>query len=606
MELFHLIDSRNFDALRASGVLRCASSLMSADERKQYEKTKRNEDVTLASGVVLRDQQPLTERIVFCDDTTFPEYVAYINGHVFFWPVKSPDGFCNKYSHHIVLRCQLGALKEENPKKDILFSPYNSGSTLGCPNSSPRSRSLFQPIALQGKKSPKEIVVRGEVKLPRNTQYKNERGAWCDFFSDSDDEKSANDEKPKQMKKSPLAPNAFPALPPVDGVKLATCETGVKYHGRDDLMLAVVDEGATAAGVFTRSSIVGAPVTWCRRLLADEEARALIVNAGNANTCTGEVGDRHVLETCQAVAAAIACEPEQVLAASTGVIGEPLPVEKIVNAVPRLASSLSAGSWARAAVAIGTTDTFAKGATARAVISGAPVTINGIAKGSGMIEPDMATLLAFLFTDAAIPRPLLQALLAAAADKSFNAITVDGDASTSDTCILFATGRAANSPPEHADTRALDDFKGALEKVMVDLALQVIRDGEGAQKLITVEVRGAEDHRAAKTVAKSIANSPLVKTAIAGADANWGRIVMAVGKSGAHVDPARLTIAIGGTPVVAQGRRVDDFDEAPLDRHLKGREILIEVDLGLADGCARVWTCDLTHGYIEINADYRS
>ena len=410
------------------------------------------------------------------------------------------------------------------------------------------------------------------------------------------------------MKKSPLAPNAFPALPPVDGVKLATCETGVKYHGRDDLMLAVVDEGATAAGVFTRSSIVGAPVTWCRRLLADEEvrARALIVNAGNANTCTGEVGDRAVRETCRAVAAALDCRPEQVLAASTGVIGEPLPVEKIVNAVPRLASSLSAGSWARAAVAIGTTDTFAKGATARAVISGAPVTINGIAKGSGMIEPDMATLLAFLFTDAAIPRPLLQSLLAAAADKSFNAITVDGDASTSDTCILFATGRAANSPPEHADAPALDDFKGALEKVMVDLALQVIRDGEGAQKLITVEVRGAEDHRAAKTVAKSIANSPLVKTAIAGADANWGRIAMAVGKSGARVDPARLAIAIGGTPVVAQGRRVDGFDEAPLARHLKGREILIEVDLGLADGCTRVWTCDLTHGYIEINADYRS
>lgn len=408
------------------------------------------------------------------------------------------------------------------------------------------------------------------------------------------------------VKKSPLAPGAFPALAPIAGVRLAAVESGAKYRGRDDLMLAVVGEGTTAAGVLTQSAIASAPVLWCRRQLQGQSPRALIVNAGNANTCTGEAGHRRVLETCRAVAAVLDCRPEQVLVASTGVIGEPLPVEKIINAVPQLASSLSAGGWERAAAAIGTTDTFAKGATANAVIAGKPVTINGFAKGSGMIEPDMATLLAFLFTDAAIPRPLLQSLLAAAAEKSFNAITVDGDTSTSDTCIVFATGRAANPPPDHAGAPALDDFKRALERVMVDLALQVVRDGEGAQKLITVEVRSAEDQRAAKMVAKSIANSPLVKTAIAGEDANWGRIAMAVGKSGARVDPTRLAIAIGGMPVAEQGRRVDGFDEAPLNRHIKGREILIEVDLGLADGGARVWTCDLTHGYIEINADYRS
>ncbi len=415
--------------------------------------------------------------------------------------------------------------------------------------------------------------------------------------------------------KSPLAPAAFPALAAIAGVRLGVVGSGGGYRGRDDLMLAVVDEGAAAAGVLTRAAFVGAPVEWCRRRFKEGDGlapRALIVNAGNANTGTGEAGRRHVLETCRAVAAALGCRAEQVLAASTGVIGEPLAVDAIVNAVPRLVSSLAndACAWERAAAAIGTTDTFAKGATARALICGTPVAINGFAKGSGMIAPDMATLLAFLFTDAALPRALLQTLLAAAAEASFNAITVDGDTSTSDTCIAFATGKAGNPPPhpdpEHAADPALDDFRAALARVMTDLAIQVVRDGEGAQKLITVEVRGAENHPAAKIIAKSIANSPLVKTAIAGEDANWGRIVMAVGKAGQRIDPQRLAIAVGGTPVAEQGRRVDGFDEAPLARHLKGREILIEVDIGLADGRARVWTCDLTHGYIEINADYRT
>lgn len=408
------------------------------------------------------------------------------------------------------------------------------------------------------------------------------------------------------MKKSPLAPKKFPALPPIAGVRLAAVDTGVKYRGRDDLLLAVVEPGATAAGVLTRSATAGAPVWWCRRQLESQQPRALLVNAGNANTATGEAGRRHVLATCRAVAGALDCRPEQVLAASTGVIGEPLPVEKITRAVPKLTSSLRVDAWERAAAAIVTTDTFAKGATARAVISGRPVTLNGFAKGSGMIEPHMATLLAFVFTDAAIPRAVLHSMLTAANEKSFNAITVDSDTSTSDTCIVFATGKAGNPAPDDANAPALADFRRALGRVMVDLALQVVRDGEGAQKLITVEVRGAENNRAAGHIARSVANSPLVKTAIAGEDANWGRIVMAVGKSEQLVDPDRLAISIGGIPVAAHGRRIDDLDESPVDAHLKGREILIQVDLALADGHARVWTCDLTRGYIEINADYRS
>lgn len=415
---------------------------------------------------------------------------------------------------------------------------------------------------------------------------------------------------PAKIKKSPLAPAFFPALPCIDGVRLASVESGDKYQERDDLMLAVVDEGASVAGLLTQSAFVGAPVEWCRRQLSEplssHAPRGLIVNAGNANTATGEAGRRHVLDICQAAATLIACRPEQILAASTGVIGEPLAVDKIIAAVPQLVSSLSASHWAQSAAAICTTDTYPKGATASAMIAGKKVIINGFAKGSGMIEPNMATMLAFLFTDAAIPRSVLQLLLVDSNEQSFNAISVDGDASTSDTCLLFATGKAGNSPPTHADDPILVDFRRALESVMTDLAVQVVRDGEGAQKLITVEVRGAENYDAAKTVAKSIANSPLVKTAIAGGDANWGRIIMAVGKSGARLKADALAIAIGGTPVAAHGRRVDDYDEAILNRHLAGKEIHLAVDLGVADGSARIWTCDLTCDYIRINADYRS
>ena len=417
------------------------------------------------------------------------------------------------------------------------------------------------------------------------------------------------------VNKSPLAPAAFPDLPAVAGLRLATLETGVKYHGRDDLLLAVVDQGAAAAGVLTKSTTPGAPVVWCReRLQAGAAPRALLVNAGNANTFTGANGARHVYETCAAAAKQLNCSPEQVLAASTGVIGEPLPVKKIIDAMPRLAKALAANSdstdstapadsaaWSRAAAAILTTDTFAKGATATAAIDGVKVTINGIAKGSGMIEPNMATMLAFVFTDAAVEPPALDACLRAAVAQSFHCITVDGDTSTSDTVLLFATGAAANRT-----TVALDDFQRALNRVCADLAVQVVRDGEGASKLITVQVRGGEDDAAAQRIAKCIANSPLVKTAIAGGDANWGRVVMAAGKSGQRLDPARLRVAIGGVTVAAHGARVDDYNEAPLNQHLRGDEVLIEVDAGVGDGRACVWTCDLTRGYIDINADYRS
>jgi len=409
------------------------------------------------------------------------------------------------------------------------------------------------------------------------------------------------------IKKSPLAPVAFPVMPAVAGVRLAAVESGVKYHGRDDLLLAVVDAGASVAGLLTTSKTPGAPVDWCRRLLQENtEPRALLVNAGNANTFTGEVGARHVRETCAAAAAQLNCRPEQVFAASTGVIGEPLPVDKIIDKMPRLAASLvdsGAQTWPRAAAAIATTDTFAKGAAARAGVAGAEVTIAGIAKGSGMIAPDMATMLAFVFTDAAIESAALDACLRRAADASFHCLTVDGDTSTSDIVLLFATGRAGNRIDGED---ALGDFQRALNSVCAGLAEQIARDGEGASKLITVDVCGGEDDAAARAIAKSVANSPLVKTAIAGGDANWGRVAMAVGKAGPRIDLARMRIAIGGITVAKNGGRVANLDESPLAAHLRGDEVSIQVDAGVGDGKARVWTCDLTRGYIDINADYRS
>jgi glutamate N-acetyltransferase/amino-acid N-acetyltransferase len=406
--------------------------------------------------------------------------------------------------------------------------------------------------------------------------------------------------------KSPLAPASSPALPPIAGVRLGAAACGIRYAGRTDLCLIAFDPGTTMAGVATRSLTAGAPVEWCRKALPGGRARAVVVNSGNSNAFTGKAGRDSVARTVAAAARLLGCRATEVFVSSTGVIGEPLPDHKIVAALPALAAALKANAWAEAAAAIMTTDTFAKLATATARIGGTTVTINGIAKGSGMIAPDMATMLAYLATDAAIPAPVLQSLLAAANDTTFNAVTVDGDTSTSDTVLLAATGAAGNKRPARASDPALADFRRALHAVMHDLALQIVRDGEGAQKLVEIAVSGAASARAARRIGFAVANSPLVKTAIAGEDANWGRIVMAVGKSGEKADRDRLAISIGGVRVTARGARVPGYDEAPVVAHVKGREIKIAIDVGVGKGAATVWTCDLTHGYIDINGSYRS
>ncbi len=409
--------------------------------------------------------------------------------------------------------------------------------------------------------------------------------------------------------RSPLAPARFPRMPAVDGVRLAARACGVKYRGRSDVCLMAFDPGTAMAGVFTQSKTAGAPVDWCRRALAGGRARAVLVNSGNANAFTGAAGARSVEVLAEATAAALGCKPREVFLASTGVIGEPLPHDRILKALGKLRAGLAPAAWSAAARAIMTTDTFPKGATRTAEIGGRTVTINGIAKGSGMIAPDMATMLAFLATDARIPRALLQRLVARAAGRSFNCVTVDGDTSTSDTVLLAATGKARH-PRVPANSRANDplirDFARALDDLMIDLAHQIVRDGEGAQKFVTVRVTGAASAGAARRIGLSIANSPLVKTAIAGEDANWGRIVMAVGKSGEKAERDRLKIAIGGITLAREGRRVEDYDESPIARHMLGREIDIAVDVGVGRGRATVWTCDLTHGYLDINADYRT
>ncbi len=408
------------------------------------------------------------------------------------------------------------------------------------------------------------------------------------------------------MAKSPLAPEAFPDLPPVAGVRLATGQCAIRYQGRTDLLLAELDLGTTVAGVFTRSLTASAPVEWCRRAIRGGRARAVVVNSGNSNAFTGRQGEVTVSATVDAVADLLDCPPSEVLVASTGVIGQPMPPDLIPSHLPAITAMLSASSWTDAAQAIMTTDTFAKAATRQVSLGTTTVTINGIAKGSGMIAPDMATMLAFVFTDAAIEAPVLQKLLAEANERSFNCITVDGDTSTSDTVLLFATGRAGNKPVAKLEAGRLQDFRRALQEVLLDLAHQIVRDGEGASKFVKVTVTGADGRKAARRIAFAIANSPLVKTAIAGEDANWGRIVMAVGKAGERADRDRLRISIGGILVAADGAAVPDYDETPVAAHMKGSDIDIRVDLGLGQGEATVWTCDLTHGYIDINGSYRS
>ncbi|HEX7967839.1 MAG TPA: bifunctional glutamate N-acetyltransferase/amino-acid acetyltransferase ArgJ [Stellaceae bacterium] len=405
---------------------------------------------------------------------------------------------------------------------------------------------------------------------------------------------------------SPLAPARFPDLPPIAGVKLATAHCGIRYQGRRDLMVALLDAGTTVAGVFTRSLAPGAPVDWCRACLPRGKARAIVVNSGNSNVFTGRAGRQVVEDTAKTMAKIAGCQPREVYIASTGVIGEPPPADKIVGALAPTAGAVSPTAWAEAAQAIMTTDTFPKGATRRAEIDGITVTINGFAKGSGMIAPDMATMLAFVFTDAAIPAKVLQALLTAANERSFNSITVDGDTSTSDTVLLCATGQAKHRRIARATDPRLKSFRRALDELMVDLAQQVVRDGEGAEKFVTIEVTGAASSRAARRVGLAVGNSPLVKTAIAAGDANWGRIVMAVGKAGEKVDRDTLAITVGGVRIAEKGGPVPGYDEAPVAQHMKGRDIHIVLDLGIGSGRATIWTCDLTHRDIDINGSYRS
>ncbi|MBE7213051.1 MAG: bifunctional glutamate N-acetyltransferase/amino-acid acetyltransferase ArgJ [Gluconacetobacter diazotrophicus] len=404
---------------------------------------------------------------------------------------------------------------------------------------------------------------------------------------------------------SPLA-RPFPALPPLRGVRLAAGAAGIRYRGRTDLVLLDLAPGTAAAGVFTRNRCPGAPVDWCRAALAGGTARGLVVNAGNANVFTGRAGRDTCDATARAAASLLGCDPAGIFLCSTGVIGEVLPHDRITAALPALADALSPDAWEDAARGIMTTDTFPKGAVRETTVGGTPVRIQGIAKGSGMIAPDMATMLCFVATDAAIPAPVLQQLLAGATIRSFNRTTVDSDTSTSDTVLLFATGAAGNPPPSSTSDPALSGFAAALDSLMLELALLVVRDGEGASRLVRIDVSGAESDPSAQRVAMAIANSPLVKTAIAGEDANWGRIVMAVGKSGEPADRDTLSVSVGGTWMARNGAVVPGYDETPVVEHMRGREIAIAVDLGIGVGSGTAWTCDLTHGYIDINGSYRS
>ncbi len=403
-------------------------------------------------------------------------------------------------------------------------------------------------------------------------------------------------------KVSPLAPAAFPDLPTIPGVRIASAAAGVRYQGRDDVMLAVLAPGTALAGVFTRSATRSAAVLDCQAKIGGDGGggAAIVVNSGNANTFTGRLGQQAVEGVTAATAQALGLDVARIFTSSTGVIGEPLPWERITARLPDLSAALDAGGLYGAARAIMTTDTFPKGATRSVQTGGGRVQIAGIAKGSGMIAPDMATMLVYIFTDARIGRAALQSLVSASADRTFNCITVDSDTSTSDTLLVAATGASDIDVTDDAD------FAAALEEVMHDLALQVVRDGEGATKLIEVQVEGARDDADARLVARAIANSPLVKTAVAGEDANWGRVVMAVGKSGAHADRDRLAIRFGDLWLARDGQRVEDYSEAAASAYMKEQELVIAVDLGVGAGRARMWTCDLTHGYIDINADYRS
>jgi glutamate N-acetyltransferase/amino-acid N-acetyltransferase len=408
---------------------------------------------------------------------------------------------------------------------------------------------------------------------------------------------------------SPLAPERFPEMPAIAGVRLATAAAGIRYAGRTDVLLALLDKGTTVAGVFTRSKCPSAPVDWCRTHLKAGAASALVVNSGNANAFTGKSGSAATKLTAELAAEAVGCKPSAVFLASTGVIGEPLDASKFAGVMGDLVANAAPGAWHEAATAIMTTDTFPKGAASIARLGPTPVTIGGIAKGAGMIAPDMATMLSFVFTDAPIAAGALQSLLTQGVADTFNAVTIDGDTSTSDTLLAFATGAAAARGAPRI-TRATDPRLGAFRKafnaVLANLAEQVARDGEGARKLVEVIVEGAVSKRSARRIALSIANSPLVKTAIAGEDANWGRVVMAVGKAGEPANRDRLAIWFGGLRVAHKGERDPAYDEAAVSAVMKKPEIVLKVSLGLGRGRDRVLTCDLTREYVTINGDYRS
>lgn len=401
---------------------------------------------------------------------------------------------------------------------------------------------------------------------------------------------------------SPLAPDHFPDLPVIDGVRFATIAAGVRYQGRTDVMLAELTPGSTVAGAFTRSATRAAPVLDCQAKIGatSDTGAAILVNSGNANAFTGKGGVTAVEAITAAVADVCNIPQSRVFTSSTGVIGEPLPHDRITAVLADLKGALSDKGIADAAKAIMTTDTFPKGARTEVKIDGKTVSIAGIAKGSGMIAPDMATMLVYIFTDAVVSQPALQKMLSTHTDSTFNCITVDSDTSTSDSLILAATGASG------VDASESDAFSEALHGVMLNLAHQVVQDGEGATKFVEIAVTGAATDDDAKTHGMAIANSPLIKTAIAGEDPNWGRVVMAVGKSGAAADRDRLSIRFGDIEVAKDGWRSPDYSEEAAAAHMKGQNITIGVDLGLGDGKATVWTCDLTHGYIEINADYRS
>ena len=403
-------------------------------------------------------------------------------------------------------------------------------------------------------------------------------------------------------KVSPLAPAAFPDLPAIDGVRFATVAAGVRYQDRADVMLAVLDPGTSVAGVFTRSATRAAPVLDCQEKIgrSNDGPAAILVNSGNANAFTGHYGQTSVAEVTRAVSKATGVAENRVFTSSTGVIGEPLAHDRIITKLEDLKSTLSRHAIENAARAIMTTDTFPKGASAQVEIDGKTVSIAGIAKGSGMIAPDMATMLVYIFTDAQVDQSALQAMLGEQTDRTFNCITVDSDTSTSDTLLLCATGASG------VDVTGNAAFAQALETVMLDLAQQVVRDGEGATKFVEIRVTGAATDADAKVHGLAVANSPLVKTAIAGEDPNWGRVVMAIGKSGAAADRDLLSISFGDILVAEKGWVSPDYREEDAAAYMKGQDLVIAVDLGLGEGASTVWTCDLTHGYIEINADYRS